>query len=241
MRKWQHIVEILLVLAILVIAYAWSTGDEGFMEGFFSARHDLSGEMRDGYRELSLAADTTDSIHFDVNQLDYVKFVITDSPSPTKPHRLQIPDLGVDAILRTGSRNPFVKFSEPGQFTFSLGERPGRITVHPHAFSHYMQVEGVEAFELVYRKRAVVIDVRLAPEYRSGYIGRALHIPFAELEDRLDELRIYSDDPILVYGATGNRGNPAADMLFKAGFREVYHLENGIVGWASMGYSVTPY
>jgi hydroxyacylglutathione hydrolase len=65
----------------------------------------------------------------------------------------------------------------------------------------------------------VVLDVRDAWEWDSGHHADAVHIPFHELPDRLEELP--ADRPIWTYCATGARAAMATSLLQAAGRQPV--------------------
>ena len=68
----------------------------------------------------------------------------------------------------------------------------------------------------------VVLDTREAWEFESGAHPAAIHIPFYELPDRMDEL---PEGEVWVYCATGNRATVAASMLANVG-REVVLIDD---------------
>lgn len=61
---------------------------------------------------------------------------------------------------------------------------------------------------------AVVLDVRDRTEWDSGHHSAAVHIPFHDVLERIDEL---PDGPVWVYCATGNRAAVATSLLANAG------------------------
>jgi len=89
---------------------------------------------------------------------------------------------------------------------------------------------------LAKNSRIVLLDVRTPDEYRQAHLRGALLIPLDELERRLPE--IPRDRPLLVYCAVGARSLTAARLLAAKGFREVYQLSDGLVGWYKNGYPV---
>jgi rhodanese-related sulfurtransferase len=89
---------------------------------------------------------------------------------------------------------------------------------------------------LAKNSRVLLLDVRTPDEYRQAHLRGALLIPLDELERRLPE--IPRDRPLLVYCAVGARSLTAARLLAAKGFREVYQLSDGLVGWYKNGYPV---
>jgi hydroxyacylglutathione hydrolase len=68
----------------------------------------------------------------------------------------------------------------------------------------------------------VVLDVRLGNEWRAGHIDGALHIPAAEVGDRLHAV---PDGVVWVHCAAGYRAAAVASLLARAG-RRVVHVED---------------
>jgi len=70
-----------------------------------------------------------------------------------------------------------------------------------------------------------VIDVRGAGEWEEGHVPGSLHVPFAELRDRLDELP--RDRPLATICKAGKRSGLAASILQREGFEGVIHVSRG--------------
>jgi rhodanese-related sulfurtransferase len=93
------------------------------------------------------------------------------------------------------------------------------------------EVSVPEAVQLINRRDAVVLDVRDAAEFASGHIPNARHVPAAEVEKRLKELEKLKERPVIVSCRSGNRAGAASAVLRKHGFKEVFPLKGGILGW----------
>jgi len=82
----------------------------------------------------------------------------------------------------------------------------------------------------------VVLDIRTPREFKSGHILGAQLLDyysddFVERLKRMDREKIY-----LVYCRSGNRSGKSLKIFKRLGFRRVYHLETGIVGWLKEKY-----
>jgi hydroxyacylglutathione hydrolase len=93
-------------------------------------------------------------------------------------------------------------------------------------------VARIEAIDLAELARRVgsgegprVLDVRGNAEYAEGHIPGSIHIPFAELRDRLDELP--REQPIATICKAGKRSGLAASILQREGFQDVIHVSRG--------------
>ena len=94
-------------------------------------------------------------------------------------------------------------------------------------------LSALEAVNLINRNNALVLDVREATEFSGGHIVDAKHIPLAALPERINELKKYKDKAILVNCQRGMRGAKACEILRKAKFTQVHHLQGGIEAWVA--------
>jgi rhodanese-related sulfurtransferase len=87
----------------------------------------------------------------------------------------------------------------------------------------------------------VVLDVRTAEEFSQGHVAGARNIPHTELATRIGELEDARDADIVVYCRSGNRSKLALEVLDKAGFKRLLHLEGDWQRWdAEQRPSVKP-
>lgn len=99
----------------------------------------------------------------------------------------------------------------------------------------------VDARELIERARRyeiLLVDLRPTSEYDAGHLPEARSIPFADLEEHLEDLP--SDVPIMAYcrGQYCVMGMRGADMLRAHGL-EVERLPFGIADWRMDGHPVS--
>jgi glyoxylase-like metal-dependent hydrolase (beta-lactamase superfamily II) len=80
----------------------------------------------------------------------------------------------------------------------------------------------------------LVVDVRNAGEFESGHIPGSVHIPYAELPDRVGELP--RDRPLATVCKAGKRSGLAASILQREGFERIVHVASGgVPAWAALG------
>ena len=79
----------------------------------------------------------------------------------------------------------------------------------------------------------VVLDVRSDAEWDAGHIKGALHIPVAEVEERISE--IPRDRDVVVHCGVAPRARAAEAVLVKSGHARVQHLEGGFSAWSAAG------
>lgn len=94
-------------------------------------------------------------------------------------------------------------------------------------------ISGNEASSLISEnKNFLILDVRTKGEFSGGHIPGALNIPVQELSSRIGELKKYTDQPVMVYCASGGRSPGAVSTLLKNNFKNIYHLNRGISSWS---------
>ncbi len=103
-----------------------------------------------------------------------------------------------------------------------------------------MAITSQQAADLIQKNQNnpefVILDVRTAQEYQSGFIAGAVNIDFyaADFKTRINELdknKIY-----LVYCRTANRSGQTATIMKSLKFKEVYDLSGGVVAWSQKGF-----
>lgn len=85
---------------------------------------------------------------------------------------------------------------------------------------------------------AVVLDVRGPDEFAAGHVPTAINLPHDQLEQRLAELALDPDAPVVVYCESGRRAGMAAEVLARAGHRDIRHLEGDMSAWRASGRPV---
>jgi rhodanese-related sulfurtransferase len=98
-------------------------------------------------------------------------------------------------------------------------------------------VEVPEVARGVKHADAAIIDVRGADEFvgRLGHIPGARNFPVGELPQRLPELAVLHDQPVVLVCRTDKRSANAAAMLHDAGFSDVRVLRGGMEQWNREG------
>ncbi|MGQ9619948.1 MAG: rhodanese-like domain-containing protein [Bacteroidales bacterium] len=84
-----------------------------------------------------------------------------------------------------------------------------------------------------FKENTVLIDVRLPFEYRREHIENSINIPI-KLSHKKFIRRVNfipKDKVILVYCESDVRSINAARRLFDAGYKTIYVLEGGTIGW----------
>lgn len=79
----------------------------------------------------------------------------------------------------------------------------------------------------------LLLDVRTAKEFADGHVPGAINISHDELETRIAELGEDRDRELVVYCRSGRRTEVALDLLARAGFTRLQHLEGDWLGWTA--------
>lgn len=90
--------------------------------------------------------------------------------------------------------------------------------------------------ELLKDKETVVIDMRNHYEYEVGHFDNALEIPSDTFREQLpmavDMMKENKDKNIIMYCTGGIRCEKASAYMLHQGFKNVFHLEGGIINYA---------
>lgn len=85
-----------------------------------------------------------------------------------------------------------------------------------------------------------IIDVRTQEEHDAGYIPGSLNIPRGVIEFRIANEKFWEeegmyvplkDETLVIYCKSGNRSALTADALRKLGYKKIYSLNGGFLGW----------
>jgi len=79
-------------------------------------------------------------------------------------------------------------------------------------------------------KVALLIDVREYADYRKSRIKNAVNIPFTEgLDNAADTIN--KEKSLFIYCYAGGRSKKAALFFYDKGFRKLYSMKGGMIGW----------
>ena len=89
-------------------------------------------------------------------------------------------------------------------------------------------------------KNLLVLDVRAATDFigEQGHIDGAVNIPVGELQQRMDEIGDYLEQPVAIVCRTDKKSAKAALLLTEAGFADVHVVRGGMTGWLEAGLPV---
>ena len=98
--------------------------------------------------------------------------------------------------------------------------------------TNFKNIGSSESNELIKKEKdLLILDVRTEMEVSFGKIPNSLNIELSELEYGYTLIEPYKEKPILVYCKAGVRSAIACDYLSRLGFKELYNLDTGIMGY----------
>lgn len=107
--------------------------------------------------------------------------------------------------------------------------------VWSQAMAGARDISSKEAKALLEKNRNVfLLDVRTPQENSQARLPGTVLIPINEFERRINE--VPKNRAILVYCAVGARSKPVAEFLSRSGYKDVYNMTDGIVGWYRNGF-----
>jgi len=96
----------------------------------------------------------------------------------------------------------------------------------------------IENREISYKKiqeimqkdaNAILLDVRSKQEFKEGHLEGSTNIPLYEIENQIEKLP-NKNCTMIIYCASGHRSKQAKEKLEKLGYKNIYHLKNGLDG-----------
>jgi rhodanese-related sulfurtransferase len=103
----------------------------------------------------------------------------------------------------------------------------------------YKDITSKEANSMMGKGTPVfLLDVRTPEEYRKAHLKGATLIPISQLEQRISE--VPRDRKIVIYCTVGSRSVAASRLLDAKGYREIYNMSDGIMGWHRSGFPLAP-
>lgn len=82
-------------------------------------------------------------------------------------------------------------------------------------------------------KKVQLVDVRTPQEFATGYINGAVNMDYyaANFQEQLTKLD--KNTPVYLYCKSSGRSVRAGELLAAQGYKEVYVLQGGMMGWAA--------
>lgn len=81
------------------------------------------------------------------------------------------------------------------------------------------------------KEKFILLDVRTEAEYNTNRIPNAINIPLNDLDSQVEQLLPYQDEKVVIYCRSGKRSIYSAHLLEEYGFKHLYNLNKGIIGY----------
>ena len=78
---------------------------------------------------------------------------------------------------------------------------------------------------------AKLIDLRSPNEFADGHITGSINIPYADIEDRLHEIKLQEGKSLVLICDSGSQSANAGEALNKSGYQNTVILSGGIGAW----------
>ena len=78
---------------------------------------------------------------------------------------------------------------------------------------------------------AKLIDLRSPNEFADGHITGSINIPYADIEDRLHEIKLQEGKSLVLICDSGSQSANAGEVLNKSGYQNTVILSCGIGAW----------
>ncbi len=204
------------------------------------------GEIVNGIREIQFKAGI-DPHSIYVFRGENVKLIIKKQPFPFSVH---IPDFNISKAAKENEDLEITfKAEKIGVYPiFCNGDCPagdgalhGEIIVMQYKSggeAQYKELTTEEAKTFIKKNNPLILDVRTPREYYSEHLPDAILIPLQQLAERISEIENYKDKEILIYCRSGNRSTVAGEILIKNGFKKIYNLRDGILGWMKNRFDI---
>ncbi len=99
-------------------------------------------------------------------------------------------------------------------------------------------VKADEAAQLIAAHQVTVLDIRTPKEFASKHIAGATNLDFFAGDFTAQLARLDRDKIYLLHCASGNRSRRALPAFEQLGFKEIIHLDGGIIAWEVKGHPV---
>jgi rhodanese-related sulfurtransferase len=184
-----------------------------------------------------------------INRGEEVKLVFVGIKDSNK---ISIPDLSLEVTKMPAAGAPCTlefKADKLGTFPVNLkgvtqtetGNQIASILIrefeHKSDVTVFKSITQTDASKMI-KDGAFILDVRTPKEYEQEHLKDAVLIPVQQLAERIGEISMYKDSSVVVYCRAGNRSITGSEILINNGFKKVFNMNKGIMGWKSEGLPV---
>lgn len=95
-----------------------------------------------------------------------------------------------------------------------------------------------QAADMIKEQSVVIIDVRTPEEFADGHIANSINIDFYESDFKKKAGLLDISKTYVIYCRSGRRSASAEKILKDMGFKNLYNVKEGIIGWKNGGLPV---
>jgi len=95
-----------------------------------------------------------------------------------------------------------------------------------------------QAQDILKNGEIVILDIRTPMEFNASRIEGAINIDFYERSFAQNLNKLDKNKTYFVYCRSGNRTGQSMPLFEKLGFKNIIHLQRGIVDWTGSGYTM---
>lgn len=97
-----------------------------------------------------------------------------------------------------------------------------------------------QAYEMIEKGEAVIVDVREPHEFEAGHIANAMSIPLSNFENAIKQVHVPADKAILFQCQKGRRSDMACDLTLSMGQikNKIINVEGGMNDWIAANLPV---
>jgi phage shock protein E len=86
----------------------------------------------------------------------------------------------------------------------------------------------------------ILIDLRTPDEVSKGIISDAIRLDYFRKDFEAEVAKLDRNKTYFLYCAAGGRSAETAELMVKLGFKEIYNLKDGFIGWKKQRMPVAP-
>jgi len=84
----------------------------------------------------------------------------------------------------------------------------------------------------------VIIDIRTPGEFKSGHIKGAVLLDYYSKDFKKNMQALDKNKTYLIYCRSANRSARTLSLIKDMGFRSIYNMDQGLIGWGKNGFTV---
>ncbi len=97
------------------------------------------------------------------------------------------------------------------------------------------ELTATEFEEFINQKNVIILDVRENYEYSESHLKDAKLVPASNFWKHFEDLKLNRNSLLALYCHTGSRSSYILNALLERGYKNVVHLERGIIDWYGQG------